>query len=104
MHLKTFSDQVINDRELDNVVMPYTVRIEPSRTPGKVTATSSDSNTFTTSIPLLDGARYSLGAPSTASICTIWSSGPGHWALRSTVGHAAGLRPLEAIPRRLEGP
>jgi hypothetical protein len=42
---------------------------------------------------LLDGARYrqALGAPSTASIVTIWSTGPGHWALRSTIGHAAKL-------------
>ena len=42
---------------------------------------------------LLDGARYwqGLGAPSTASILTIWSSGPGHWALRSTIGYAAKL-------------
>jgi len=39
------------------------------------------------------GARYwqALGAPSTATIVTIWSSGPGHWSLRSTVGFAASL-------------
>jgi len=44
-------------------------------------------------MPLLEGARYwqTLGAPSTASIVTIWSSGPGHWALRSTIGQAARL-------------
>jgi hypothetical protein len=38
------------------------------------------------------GARYwqAHGAPSTATIVTIWSSGPGHWALRSTIGYAAG--------------
>jgi hypothetical protein len=24
-------------------------------------------------------------------IVTVWSSGPGHWALRSTIGHAAKL-------------
>jgi len=61
--------------------------------PDKVTATSSDGHTFTTSMCLLDGARYwqSLGAPSSASIVTVWSSGPGHWALRSTIGHAAKL-------------
>jgi hypothetical protein len=71
----------------------YTISVAPSETPGKVTATSSDSHRFTTSTPLLDGARYWLnaGAPSSASIVTIWSSGPGHWALRSTVGYAASL-------------
>jgi hypothetical protein len=38
------------------------------------------------------GARYwqAHGAPSTATIVTIWSSGPGHWVLRSTIGYAAG--------------
>jgi len=29
------------------------------------------------------------GAPSTATIVTVWSSGRGHWALRSTIGYAA---------------
>jgi hypothetical protein len=73
--------------------MRYTISIEPSRSPGKVTAKSSDGHAFTTPIPLLDGARYwqQLGAPSTASIVTIWSSGPGHWSLRSTIGNAAKL-------------
>jgi hypothetical protein len=73
--------------------MTYTIAVEPSRTPGKVTATSSDGNTITTTMPLLDSARHwqALGAPSTASIVTVWSSGPGHWALRSTIGHAASL-------------
>jgi hypothetical protein len=44
----------------------YTIKVEPSQSPGKVTATSSDGHTFTTSMPLLDGARHwqSLGAPS----------------------------------------
>jgi hypothetical protein len=71
--------------------MSYTIAVEPSRNPGKVTATSSDGHTTTTSTPLLDGARYwqQLGAPSSATIVTIWSSGPGRWALRSTVGYAA---------------
>jgi hypothetical protein len=71
----------------------FTINIEPSRSPGKVTATSSDGHTLTTSTPLLNGARYWLdrGAPSTATIVTIWSSGPGHWSLRSTIGHAASL-------------
>jgi hypothetical protein len=73
--------------------MTFTISIEPSRSPGKVSATSSDGHVFTTSIPLLDGARYweALGAPSSAAIVTIWSSGLGHWALRSTIGHAARL-------------
>jgi hypothetical protein len=72
--------------------MTYTIAIAPGRT-GKVTARSSDGHTFTTSIPLLAGARHwqQLGAPSTAAIVTVWSSGPGHWSLRSTIGHAAKL-------------
>ena len=72
--------------------MFYTVLVTPSTRAGKVTATSSDGHRCTTSTPLLDGARYwkALGAASTASICTIWSSGP-HWALRGTIGNAAGL-------------
>jgi len=42
---------------------------------------------------ILDSARYwqKLGAPSSAAIVTVWSSGPGHWALRSTIGYAASL-------------
>jgi hypothetical protein len=42
---------------------------------------------------LLDGARYwqARGAPSSATILTIWSSGPVHWARRSTIGNAAKL-------------
>jgi hypothetical protein len=73
--------------------MTYTIAVTPSATPGKVTATSSDSHAFTTPMPLLDSARYwqKLGAPSTAKIVTIWSSGPAHWALRSTIGQAAKL-------------
>jgi hypothetical protein len=73
--------------------MPFTISIEPSRAPGKVTAHSSDGHTFTTSTPLLNSARYwqGLGAPSTATIVTIWSSGSGHWSLRSTIGPAASL-------------
>jgi hypothetical protein len=73
--------------------MTYTVSIEPSKTPGKVTATSSDDHTFTTSTPLLDGARHwqQLGAASSATIVTVWSSGSGDWALRSTIGYAAPL-------------
>jgi hypothetical protein len=75
------------------MVLSYTISIEPSRTRGKVTARSSDGNILTTSIQLLDGARYweALGAPSSASIVTVWSSGPGHWSLRSTIGHAGKL-------------
>jgi hypothetical protein len=73
--------------------MTYTISLTPSRSPGKVTATSSDGHTLTTSMCLLDGARYwqARGAPSTATIVTVWSSGSSHWALRSTIGHAASL-------------
>ena len=73
--------------------MTYTISIEPSQTPSKVTATSSDGHSFTSSEPLLAGARYwqQAGAPSSATIVTVWSSGSGEWALRSTIGHAAGL-------------
>jgi hypothetical protein len=74
--------------------MTFSILIAPSRSPGKVTATSTDSHTLTTSMPLLDGARYwqARGAPSSATIVTVWSSGPaGHWSLRSTIGHAAKL-------------
>jgi hypothetical protein len=71
----------------------FAIAFEPSPTPGKVTATSSDGHSFTTTMPLLDGARYwqQLGAPSSATIVTVWSSGPGHWSLRSTIGYAAKL-------------
>ena len=71
----------------------YTISVKPSATPGKVTATSSDSHAFTTSMPLLDGARHWLnaGAPSTTSIVTVWSSGRGAWAQRSTIAYAASL-------------
>ena len=73
--------------------MTYTITIAPTGAAGKVTATSSDGRPFTTTTPLLDGARYwqQLGAPSSASIVTIWSSGPDQWSLRSTIGHAARL-------------
>jgi hypothetical protein len=73
--------------------MTYTISLAPSTHPGKITATSSDGHALTTTIPLLDGARYwqQAGAPSSAAIVTIWSSGPGHWALRSTIGYASKL-------------
>jgi hypothetical protein len=63
--------------------MSYTIAVKPSQTPGKVTATSSDNHVTITSTPLLDGAAYWLnaGAPSSASIVTVWSSGSSHWAL-----------------------
>ena len=82
-----------NQRSVAQHTMTYTISVKPSRSPGKVTARSSDGNILTTSIPLLDGARYwqALGGPSTASIVTVWSSGPGHWSLRSTIGNAAKL-------------
>jgi hypothetical protein len=38
----------------------YTIAVAPSTRPGKVTAKSSDGHTFTTSMPLLDGARHWL--------------------------------------------
>jgi hypothetical protein len=71
----------------------YTIAVTPSPTTGKVTATSSDGHTLTTSMPLLDGARYwqQAGAPSTATIVTAWSTGTAPYSLRSTIGHAAKL-------------
>jgi len=71
---------------------------------GKVTAHSSDGHSLTTSTPLLDGARYwqALGAPSTAAIVTTWSSGPGHWALRSTIRYAASLTVMGDRFKRVE--
>ena len=74
--------------------MTYTITVKPSQTPGKVTATSTNGHSLTTTTtPLLDSARYWLqaGAPSSASIVTVWSSGSTAWALRSTIGHAASL-------------
>ena len=72
--------------------MIYTISITPGHA-GKVTARSSDGHVFTTSECILDGARYwaAHGAPSSATIVTVGSSGPGHWALRSTIGQAAKL-------------
>ena len=66
--------------------MTYTISIAPSTHPGKITAHSSDGCTFNAPQPLFTGARYWLnhGADPAAGILTIWSSGPGHWALRST--------------------
>ena len=65
----------------------------PSPAAGKITATASDSHTFTTTTPLLDGARYWLNndANPTTTIATVWSSGSSAWALRSTIGAAAKL-------------
>ncbi len=74
--------------------MTYTITVKPSQTPGKVTASSTNGgHTLTTTTPLLDSARYWLtnGANLHETIVTIWSSGPGHWALRSTISHAASL-------------
>src|SRR5215471_16320548 len=55
----------------------YTIKVRPSQSPGKITATSSDGHTLTTSMCILDGARYWQGlvAPSSATIVTVWSSG-----------------------------
>ena len=71
--------------------MTYT--ITPSPAAGKITATASDSHAFTTTTPLLDGARYWLnhGADPAAAITTVWSSGSQAWATRSTIGAAAKL-------------
>jgi hypothetical protein len=73
--------------------MTYTISIEPSSKAGQITATSSDGHTFTTSTPLLEGARYwlSMGANPADPITPAWSSGSTHWSLRSTVRHAAKL-------------
>jgi hypothetical protein len=60
-----------------------TIAVEPSPSAGKVTAHSSDGRTFTTTTtPLLASARYwqELGAPSSASIVTVWSSGSSAWS------------------------
>ena len=72
--------------------MTYTISLAPSAH-GKLTATSSDGHSFPTSMCLLHGARYwqALGAASSAIIVTVWLSGSGDWALRSTIGHAASL-------------
>ena len=88
---KKESDVTKDETKLVHVT--YTISIAPSTHPGKVTATSSDGHVFTASEPLFTGARYwqAHGAPSSASILTIWSSGPGHRALRSTIGYAAKL-------------
>jgi hypothetical protein len=82
----------------------YTITVVPGTRPGKVTAHSSDGPSLTTSTPLLDGARYwqALGAPSTAAIVTTWSSGPGHWALRSTIRYAASLTVMGDRFKRVE--
>jgi hypothetical protein len=71
--------------------MTYTITVKPSAR--KLTATASNGHPLTTTTPLLDGARYWLnhGAKPAATITTTWSSGPGHWSLRSTIGHAAKL-------------
>src|SRR5262249_30100550 len=82
----------------------YPIPVAPSTHPGKVTAHSSDGHSLTTSTPLLDGARYwqAPGAPSTAAIVTIWSSGPGHWALRATIRYAASLTGMGDRFKRVE--
>jgi hypothetical protein len=60
---------------------------------GQVTAASTDGHSFLTTTPLLDGARYwqEKGVNPATSIVTIWSSSPGRWTLRSTIGQAATL-------------
>ena len=73
--------------------MTYTITVKPTQTPGKVTASSTNGHTLTTTTPLLDSARYWLnnGANPASTITTTWSSGPGHYALRSTISNAASL-------------
>jgi hypothetical protein len=53
--------------------MTYTIAIAPSTRAGQITATSSDGHAFTTTTPLLEGARYwlNLGANAAATITTI---------------------------------
>src|SRR5262249_54511756 len=82
----------------------YTITVAPSTHPGKVTAHSSDGHSLTTSTPLLDGARYwqALGAPSTAAIVITWSSGPGHWPLRSIIRYATSLTVMGDRFKRVE--
>jgi hypothetical protein len=74
----------------------YTITIAPS-IKGQVTATASNGHAFTTTTPLLSGARYwqQLGAPSSATITTVWSSGSPDWTLRATIGRAAKLTVAE---------
>jgi hypothetical protein len=73
--------------------MTYTISIAPSRSPGKITAHSSDGHTRTFSTPLLHGARYWQATRRTLE--RHHRDGmvkrPRHWALRSTIGHAASL-------------
>ena len=68
--------------------MTCTIAITPSPAAGKVTATASDGHTFTTTTPLLTGARYWLNndANPTTTIATVWSSGSTAWALRQPSG------------------
>src|SRR5262249_60881094 len=82
----------------------YPITVAPSTHPGKVTAPPPNGHSLTTSTPLLDGARYwqALGAPSTAAIVTTWSSGPGHWAQRSTIRYAASLTVMGDRVKRVE--
>ena len=40
--------------------MTYTITVKPTQTPGKVTASSTNGHTLTTTTPLLDSARYWL--------------------------------------------
>ncbi len=67
----------------------YTITIAPNPR-GQVTVSTSDGHTCRTTTPLLTGARYwqQLGAPSSATITTVWSSASPEWTLRSTISHA----------------
>jgi hypothetical protein len=77
--------------------MTYTIAIEPSSKAGQITATSSDGHAFTTTTPLLEGARYWLSTSANPAdpITIVWSSGSTAWSLRSTIRHAAKLRVKE---------
>jgi len=49
--------------------MTYTISVEPSRTPGKVTATSSDGHSLTTSTPTVQRRPLLATAKRTLNRC-----------------------------------
>jgi hypothetical protein len=86
--------------------MTYTIAVAPSATAGKVTATSSDGYTLTTSTPLLDGARHwqNQGADPNAAITTPLVKR--HSTLRAALNHQArrGDRFQKAIRDSIDPP
>ena len=74
--------------------MTYTISVEPSRTPGKVTATSTDGHTFTALEPLLQA--LATGKPK-AHHPALLSSLAGH--LAPDIGHcvAPSATPLSSL-------